>query len=345
MKNKHERNKSLEFLENFIKSYNNLSNEDIDSLFETYKNDEAAGFESCLNNEYDFIISDLNEKVDLFLKSHCTVRLSNFKDLEDASDSFSKNSIYNIIKDLVFSHPDSLNKRSIQKELKAAQEESLLNNEKELFKDEFIKDFISSMERILKIRLLGWRAIGSKAMVIDNYDNIPLLKELKSFIYSIEFMDSLEMTYSIYYSPKSMKFSFNYGELFDATEIGSFHIGFKDGKISTFQKNWKEKNLDLKDILKKMIKSFLKRRYGSIIKIINENRLTWDHIKKQKIPLCLISEEKLVSIKNKLLFVSVSEVLSLAEENSFDEFEKILNLLKDIAKEKLESSSQYKKNS
>lgn len=94
-----------------------------------------------------------------------------------------------------------------------------------------------------------------------------------------------------------------------------------------------------------MIKSFLKRRYGYIIKTINENRLTWDHIKEQKIPLCLISDEKLVSIKNRLLFIPVSDVLDLAEENSFDEFEKILNFLKEIAKEKLESSSQYKKNS
>lgn len=332
MINKHERDKSLDFLENFINSYNNLSDADIDSLFKTYKNNEVDGFEVCVNNEYDFIINNLNETVDLFLKSHCNVRLSNLKNIEEASDFFSNNSVYNIIKDLVFLHPDSLNKRSVQKELKAAQKESILNNEKELFKGEFINDFISS------------RSIGLKTRVIDYY-NIPLLKELKSFIYSIEFMDSLEITYSIYYSPKSMKFSFNYGELLDATEIGSFHIGFKNGKISTFQKNWKEKNLDLKDILKKMIKSFLKRRYGYIIKTINENRLTWDHIKEQKIPLCLISDEKLVSIKNRLLFIPVSDVLSLAENNSFDEFEKILNFLKEIAKEKLESSSQYKKNS
>ena len=342
MINKHERDKSLDFLENFINSYNNLSDADIDSLFETYKNNEVDGFEACVNNEYDFIINNLNETVDLFLKSHCTVRLSNFNNIEDASDSFSDNSVYNIIKDLVFLHPDSLNKRSVQKELKAAQKESLLNNEKKLFTDEFINDFISSMEKASD--RVPWRSIGSKTKVIDYY-NIPLLKELKSFIYSIEFMDSLEFTYSIYYSPKSMKFSFNYGELLDATEIGSFHIGFKNGKISTFQKNWKEKNLDLKEILKKMIKSFLKRRYGYIIKTINENRLTWDHIKEQKIPLFLISDEKLVIIKNRLLFIPVSDVLSLAEENSFDEFEKIFNFLKEIAKEKLESSSQYKKNS
>jgi hypothetical protein len=340
--NKHERDKSLDFLDNFVNSYNNLSDADIDSLFETYKNDKADGFEACVNNEYDFIINNLNETVDLFLKSHCNVRLSNFKNIEEASDSFSNNSVYNIIKDLVFLHPNSLNKRSVQKELKAAQKESILNNEKELFKGEFINDFISSMEKASD--RVPWRSIGLKTRVIDYY-NIPLLKELKSFIYSIEFMDSLEITYSIYYSPKSMKFSFNYGELFDATEIGRFHIGFKNGKISTFQKNWKEKNLDLKEILKKMIKSFLKRRYGYIIKTINENHLTWDHIKGQKIPLCLISEEKLVSIKNRLLFIPVSDVLALAEENSFDEFEKILNFLKEIAKEKLESSSQYKKNS
>lgn len=94
-----------------------------------------------------------------------------------------------------------------------------------------------------------------------------------------------------------------------------------------------------------MIKSFLKRRYGYIIKTINENRLTWDHIKEQKIPLCLISDEKLVSIKNRLLFIPVSDVLFLAENNSFDEFEKVLNFLKEIAKEKLKSSSQYKNNS
>ena len=342
MINKHERDKSLDFLDNFVNSYNNLSDADIDSLFETYKNDKADGFEACVNNEYDFIINNLNETVDLFLKSHCNVRLSNFKNIEEASDSFSNNSVYNIIKDLVFLHPNSLNKRSVQKELKAAQKESILNNEKELFKGEFINDFISSMEKASD--RVPWRSIGLKTRVIDYY-NIPLLKELKSFIYSIEFMDSLEITYSIYYSPKSMKFSFNYGELFDATEIGRFHIGFKNGKISTFQKNWKEKNLDLKEILKKMIKSFLKRRYGYIIKTINENHLTWDHIKGQKIPLCLISEEKLVSIKNRLLFIPVSDVLALAEENSFDEFEKILNFLKEIAKEKLESSSQYKKNS
>lgn len=248
MINKHERDKSLDFLENFINSYNNLSDADIDSLFETYKNNEVDGFEACVNNEYDFIINNLNETVDLFLKSHCNVRLSNFNNIEDASDSFSDNSVYNIIKDLVFLHPDSLNKRSVQKELKAAQKKSLLNNEKEFFKDEFINDFISSMEKASD--RVPWRSIGSKTRVIDYY-NIPLLKELKSFIYSIEFMDSLEITYSIYYSPKSMKFSFNYGELFDATEIGSFHIGFKNGKISTFQKNWKEKNLDLKEILKK----------------------------------------------------------------------------------------------
>lgn len=342
MINKHERDKSLDFLDNFVNSYNNLSDADIDSLFETYKNDKADEFEACVNNEYDFIINNLNETVDLFLKSHCNVRLSNFKNIEEASDSFSNNSVYNIIKDLVFLHPDSLNKRSVQKELKAAQKESILNNEKELFKGEFINDFISSMEKASD--RVPWRSIGLKTRVIDYY-NIPLLKELKSFIYSIEFMDSLEITYSIYYSPKSMKFSFNYGELFDATEIGRFHIGFKNGKISTFQKNWKEKNLDLKEILKKMIKSFLKRRYGYIIKTINENHLTWDHIKGQKIPLCLISGEKLVSIKNRLLFIPVSDVLALAEENSFDEFEKILNFLKEIAKEKLESSSQYKKNS
>ena len=342
MINKHERDKSLDFLENFINSYNNLSDADIDSLFETYKNNEVDGFEACVNNEYDSIINNLNETVDLFLKSHCTVILSNFNNIEDASDSFSDNSVYNIIKDLVFLHPDSLNKRSVQKELKAAQKESLLNNEKKLFKDEFINDFISSMEKASD--RVPWRSIGLKTRVIDYY-NIPLLKELKSFIYSIEFMDSLEITYSIYYSPKSMKFSFNYGELFDATEIGSFHIGFKNGKVSTFQKNWKEKNLDLKDILKKMIKSFLKRRYGYIIKTINENRLTWDHIKEQKIPLCLISDKKLVSIKNRLLFIPVSDVLSLAENNSFDEFEKVLNFLKEIAKEKLKSSSQYKNNS
>lgn len=342
MINKHERDKSLDFLDNFVNSYNNLSDADIDSLFETYKNDKADGFEACVNNEYDFIINNLNETVDLFLKSHCNVRLSNFKNIEEASDSFSNNSVYNIIKDLVFLHPDSLNKKLVQKELKAAQKESILNNEKELFKGEFINDFISSMEKASD--RVPRRSIGLKTRVIDYY-NIPLLKELKSFIYSIEFMDSLEITYSIYYSPKSMKFSFNYGELFDATEIGRFHIGFKNGKISTFQKNWKEKNLDLKEILKKMIKSFLKRRYGYIIKTINENHLTWDHIKGQKIPLCLISEEKLVSIKNRLLFIPVSDVLALAEENSFDEFEKILNFLKEIAKEKLESSSQYKKNS
>lgn len=342
MINKHERDKSLDFLDNFVNSYNNLSDADIDSLFETYKNDKVDGFEACVNNEYDFIINNLNETVDLFLKSHCNVRMSNFKNIEEASDSFSNNSVYNIIKDLVFLHPDSLNKRSVQKELKAAQKESILNNEKELFKGEFINDFISSMEKASD--RVPWRSIGLKTRVIDYY-NIPLLKELKSFIYSIEFMDSLEITYSIYYSPKSMTFSFNYGELFDATEIGRFHIGFKNGKISTFQKNWKEKNLDLKEILKKMIKSFLKRRYGYIIKTINENHLTWDHIKGQKIPLCLISEEKLVSIKNRLLFVPVSDILSLAEENSFDEFEKILIFLKEIAKEKLESSSQYKKNS
>ena len=92
-----------------------------------------------------------------------------------------------------------------------------------------------------------------------------------------------------------------------------------------------------------MIKSFLKRRYGYIIKTINENRLTWDHIKEQKIPLCLISEEKLVSIKNRLLFIPVYDVISLSEENSFEEFEKVLNFIKDTAKEKLESYSQYKK--
>lgn len=342
MRHKQERDKSLDFLENFINSYNNLSDKDIGLLFDTYKNDEVTGFIPGINNDYDFIINDLNEKVDLFLKSHCNVQLSNFKNIEDVSDAFSNNSVYNIIKDLVFLHPDSLNKRSVQKELKAAQKESILNNEKELFKGEFINDFISSMEKASG--RVPWRSIGLKTRVIDYY-NIPLLKELKSFIYSIEFMDSLEITYSIYYSPKSMKFSFNYGELLDATKIGSFHIGFKDGKISTFQKNWKEKNLDLKDILKKMIKSFLKRRYGYIIKTINENHLTWDHIKEQKIPLCLISDEKLVSIKNRLLFIPVSDVLALAEENSFDEFEKILNFLKEIAKEKLESSSQYKKNS
>lgn len=344
MINKQERDKSLDFLENFINSYNHLSDKDINSLFDTYKNDQVNGFVTGINNDYDFIINNLNETVDLFLKSHCNVRLSNFNNIEDASDSFSDNSVYNIIKDLVFSHPDSLNKRSVKKELKAAMKESLQNNEKELFKDEFIKDFISSMEKAEMYR--PWRSMGSKAMIIDlNHYDIPLFKELKSFIYSIEFMDSLEITYSIYYSPKSMKFSFNYRELLDATEIGRFHIGFKDGKISTFQKNWKEKNLDLKEILKKMIKSFLKRRYGYIVKTINGNSLTWDHIKDQKIPLCLISEKNLVSIKNRLLFTPVSDILSLVENNSFDEFEKILNFLKDIAKEKLESYSQYKRNS
>lgn len=340
MINKQERDKSLDFLDNFINSYNHLSDEDINSLFDTYKNDQVNGFVSGINKDYDFIINNLNETVDLFLKSHCNVRLSNFQNIEDASDTFSNNSVYNIIKDLVFLHPDSLNKRLVKKELKAAQKESILNNEIELFKDEFINDFISSMEKTSD--RVPWRSIGSDTMVIDYY-NIPLLKELKSFIYSIEFMDSLGFTYSIYYSPKSMKFSFNYGELLDATEIGSFHIGFKDGKVSTFQKNWKEKNLDLKEILKKMIKSFLKRRYGYIIKTINENRLTWDHIKEQKIPLCLISEEKLVSIKNRLLFIPVYDVISLSEENSFEEFEKVLNFIKYTAKEKLESYSQYKK--
>ena len=113
MINKHERDKSLDFLENFINSYNNLSDADIDSLFETYKNNEVDGFEACINNEYDSIINNLNETVDLFLKSHCNVILSNFKNIEEASDSFSNNSVYNVIKDLVFLHPDSLNKRSV----------------------------------------------------------------------------------------------------------------------------------------------------------------------------------------------------------------------------------------
>lgn len=345
MINKHKRDKSLDFLENFINSYNHLSDEDINNLFDTYKNEEVNGFVAGINNEYDFIIKNLNETVDLFLKSHCNVRLSNFKNLEDASDVFSGNSVYNIIKDLVFLDPDYLDKRSVEKELKAAIKESLLNNEKELFKDEFIKDFISSMEKAEKQLHKGYmRSSGSMILDLNHY-SIPLFEELKSFIYSIEFMDSLEFTYSIYYSPKSMKFSFNYGELLDAIEIGSFHIGFKNGKISTFQKNWKEKNLDLKEILKKMIKSFLKRRYGYIIKIINEDRLTWEHIKEQKIPLCLISEEKLVRIKNRLLFIPVFDVISLAEKNSFEEFEKVLNFIKDIAKEKLDSYSQYKRNS
>ena len=61
MINKHERDKSLDFLDNFVNSYNNLSDADIDSLFETYKNDKADGFEACVNNEYDFIINNLNE--------------------------------------------------------------------------------------------------------------------------------------------------------------------------------------------------------------------------------------------------------------------------------------------
>lgn len=114
MINKQERDKSLDFLDNFINSYNHLSDEDINSLFDTYKNDQVNGFVPGINKDYDFIINNLNETVDLFLKSHCNVRLSNFQNIEDASDTFSNNSVYNIIKDLVFLHPDSLNKRSVK---------------------------------------------------------------------------------------------------------------------------------------------------------------------------------------------------------------------------------------
>ena len=93
MINKQERDKSLDFLENFINSYNHLSDEDINSLFDTYKNDQVNGFVAGINNDYDFIINNLNETVDLFLKSHCNVRLLNFKNIEDAGDSFSDNSV------------------------------------------------------------------------------------------------------------------------------------------------------------------------------------------------------------------------------------------------------------
>lgn len=199
-----------------------------------------------------------------------------------------------------------------------------------------------------EIRTLPVYAGNGRIMIFETlderYENLDLLHKITKFVNAVEMLYSKQsFNFEVYFNPKEEKFSFGYGKMFDSVYIGSFSIGITNGKVNRFQKKWLNNKVDLNNIVRNELKSFLMRKYKFISTVLTENNLKWEQIINQKIPLCVISESKLSVLTKDFESQTLSSLLSLANENSPEQFEKILNLIRLKAQEKFELSAQYKK--
>ena len=333
---------SLNYLNNFVNLFNNLDDLTVNELIVDFKNhpfnNEKVDFFTELENKFSSIESEFKNNIMNFLNKYSELKIDDFEDINDLRSNFESTKIYQFLNKFSKStHPNNSN--GINKfiaELELLKKEVCPNskNPKALtLKVDFLDKFKTSLEDLIKENLWGYRS----NIIINNVYNsnkglLNLLNDINYFVKAINQTSNQSFDYKIYYNPKLNELSFL--KNLDYLEIGTISIGFDSGKVSNFQKDWKNKQTDLKKVLKKNLKNFLSRKYKFIVSTISSKTLKMSHIKENKIPLCLITEEELEeNLKHEFTFLSIYDVTKLFMHNSIDEVDKILNLIKKLSLE------------
>lgn len=335
-----ERDQALICLDSFIRKHNEITDEDLDFLFSTAKTENENNFKEVIENNYQFILESFKKDLEDFMDEFCQIKLSDFSSIDEARDFISSFKIYKLLKQFSLKTFIECRKTGFKAGLRTLTD----RGETEFFKQSFIYKFNKLMD---EIRTLPVYAGNGRIMIFETlderYENLDLLHKITKFVNAVEMLYSKQsFNFEVYFNPKEEKFSFGYGKMFDSVYIGSFSIGITNGKVNRFQKKWLNNKVDLNNIVRNELKSFLMRKYKFISTVLTENNLKWEQIINQKIPLCVISESKLSVLTKDFESQTLSSLLSLANENSPEQFEKILNLIRLKAKEKFELSAQYK---
>lgn len=327
---------SLNYLNNFLESFNNLDDMRIDDLISGFQNhpfnQEGVDFLTKLENDFSSIEKEFENNIINFLNEYSEVKFEDFDNLEDLRSTLKSTKIYQFLYDFSTS---SIPRNSIQisyfyHKLKPLMNEVLLKTKKSkslILKAEFLVKFKNAIEFLAKDNTWQYR---SNTIIHNVYkEKLKIINDINNFIKAVDKTSDF-FDYEIYYNPKTEKFSsFN---TLDSLKIGTISIGYDCGKISNFQKDWKNKQMDLKKVLTKHLKTFLSRKYKFIVSTISSKSVKWIHIKDQKIPLCLLTEEELEeNLKQDFEFLSIYDITKLFTTNSIDEVDKVLNIVKKIA--------------
>lgn len=338
-----ERDHALIYLDSFIRKHNTITDEDLDFLFSTAKTENENNFKEVIENNYQFILESLKKDLEDFMDEFCQIKLSDFSSVDEARAFISNSKIYKLLKQFSLKTFIECRKTGFKAGIRTLTD----GGKTEFFKQSFIYKFNKLMD---EIRTLPVYAGNGRIMIFEALDGWMGNTSLRDLFHKItNFVNAVEMLYSkqsfnfeVYFNPKEEKFAFGYGKMFDSVYLGSLSIGITNGKGSRFQKKWLNNKVDLNNIVRNELKSFLMRKYKFISTVLTENNLKWEQIINQKIPLCVISESNLSVLTKDFESQTLSGLLSLANENSPEQFEKILNLIRLKAQEKFELSAQYK---